>query len=150
MNSKTTNIEEVDLGGFLQVSGDMFSHPTERRKPAMTIWRTAISFSVASFELLNYCDNIRMHINSDKKQVLITPTTDVDRDRIHWIKKVKGKPQIKKMKCVGLTEPLYLKWNLDNNKMYRATGRLVTADNKVMLLFDFSRASEIEVKKRGK
>jgi len=41
------------------------------------------------------------------------------------------------MECRPLTSKLYSSWGLESDQSYRAYGRIVTADNKIMLLFDF-------------
>ena len=44
----------------------------------------------------------------------------------------------RKLDCKHFTMPLYEAWGWDRLNVYRATGQLVTADKKVMLLFDFT------------
>ena len=56
---------------------------------------------------------------------------------IKWVKKT-NPLEAKKFSCPKLTDNLYDAWNWDKDYIYRATGRLVTVQNKVMLYFDFS------------
>ena len=42
------------------------------------------------------------------------------------------------MECVRFSSRLYEMWSWDTGCVYRAVGHIVTMDNKVMLLFDFS------------
>ncbi|MBQ3372822.1 MAG: hypothetical protein IJI45_04830 [Anaerolineaceae bacterium] len=44
-------------------------------------------------------------------------------------------------------DEIYRAWGLDPEYNYRAVGRLVSARNKIMLLFDFSNAENWKTKK---
>ncbi|MBQ4448356.1 MAG: hypothetical protein II897_08710 [Clostridia bacterium] len=44
----------------------------------------------------------------------------------------------RKVHCPKLIEQLFEMWEWDPNYVYRAIGKLVTSNNKVMLYFDFS------------
>ena len=46
-------------------------------------------------------------------------------------------------------EQVYKSWGLDMDYNYRAVGRLVTANQKVMMLFDFNDAEIWKTKKVG-
>ena len=46
-------------------------------------------------------------------------------------------------------EEVYKAWGLDKQYNYRAVGRLVSARNKIMMLFDFSTAEMWKTKKVG-
>ena len=47
-------------------------------------------------------------------------------------------------------DQVYESWGLDADYNYRAVGRLVTAKQKVMMLFDFNNAEQWQTKKDGK
>ena len=76
-------------------------------------------------------------INAENKKILVVPTSSKDKDAIKWVKKT-NPLEAKKFSCPKLTDNLYDAWNWDKDYIYRATGRLVTVQNKVMLYFDFS------------
>ena len=87
--------------------------------------------------MLNSCENVLMQINAENKKILVVPTSSKDKDAIKWVKKT-NPLEAKKFSCPKLTDNLYDAWNWDKDYIYRATGRLVTVQNKVMLYFDFS------------
>lgn len=49
-------------------------------------------------------------------------------------------PITRKLDCIRFTSQLYAKWGWDSESVYRAKGRIVTAEKKIMLLFDFTDA----------
>lgn len=132
-------ILEIKTDGFQVVSADMFRPLARVFTPALTIWPTSLSFSKAAVTALNNCERILIRINQDAKSILIAPVTEKDKDSIRWIKSVED-PQSKKLDCVPFTSQLYKTWEWDYNNVYRASGKLVSVDKKVMLLFDFTSA----------
>ena len=46
---------------------------------------------------------------------------------------------MRNMESKGFGQMLYEAWNLDSDANYRAKGKLVTMNGKVMMLFDFSK-----------
>lgn len=132
-----TSIKEISLEGFQVVSGEMFAHLPRKSDATCTLWPTAMSFSKQALVLLGNCEHIRIEVNTAKKGLLVVPVTTKDRDCIRWIKSIKN-PTIRKMECCNFARQLYQAWGLNGDLNYRATGKLVAADNKVMLLFDFS------------
>lgn len=86
---------------------------------------------------LNGCDRVRIEVNLQTKCILIVPVTAKDKDGIRWTKNVKT-PVAKKIECKVFTRQLYEMWNWDSSFGYRAVGQLVSADKKVMMLYDFS------------
>jgi len=76
-------------------------------------------------------------VNPVRKGLLVVPVTVKDRDCVRWIKSIKN-PTIRKMECCQFARQLYETWGFNPELNYRAIGKLVAADNKVMLLFDFS------------
>ena len=136
----TRNIEElqtVSMEGFQVVRGEMFRRLTRLTEPSITFWYNSISFSKASLTALNLCERVRIEVNPKTRCILLIPVTCSDKDAIRWAK-LGNEPQPRKIDCVAFTSQLYETWNWDRNSVYRAVGRLVTADRKLMLLFDFS------------
>lgn len=131
------NTPEISLEGFQIVKGEMFAHATRTMDPTCTLWPTSICCNKVSLTVLNNCTNIRIEINSETRCMLIIPVTEKDRDAVRWAKNVKD-PVARKIDCPRFTSQLYETWGWDKEYVYRANGRIVTADNKVMLLFDFS------------
>ena len=87
--------------------------------------------------LLNSCDSVRVSVNAESKKILITPSASKDKDAIRWIRKT-NPLEARRMACTKLTDKLYEAWEWDKDFIYRARGKLVTVNNKVMLLFDFN------------
>lgn len=134
---------EVDLKGFQVVNSQYFSSMTA---PAMTIWPNSISFSVATFTALNNCDAISLMLSSNGKEILITATSSHDPKAIEWRKNSSAQKYCK-LSCATFARKLFEDWKLDDKCRYRALGRLVQADKKLMILFDFT---QCEIWREGK
>lgn len=132
------DFKEIDLDGFQVVSADMFSRQLRPTDPTCTIWYNSISFNKVAISSLNNCERIRIEINPQRRGVLIVPVTEKDKDSIRWSKNIK-EPVARRIECGGFTSQLFKMWEWDPERVYRATGRLVLADQKVMLLYDFSK-----------
>ena len=65
------------------------------------------------------------------------PVSSQDRDSIRWTKGEREK-FIRNMESKAFGEQLYRLWDLEPEYNYRAVGRLVSVNQKVMLLFDFN------------
>ena len=130
-------VNEISLDGFQVVSGDFFTMTTRTSEPTFTLWDGSIGFSKQDILLLNSCENIRIHINSAEKKIIVIPTTSNDKDALRWIKKMTPL-EARKVSCGKLTDKLYEAWKFDKDYIYRSMGKLVTSGNKVMLLFDFT------------
>ena len=128
---------EISMDGFKVVSSDFFCTVSRVSAPTITVWDGSIGFSKQDLLLLNSCENVLMQINAENKKILVVPTSSKDKDAIKWVKKT-NPLEAKKFICPKLTDNLYDAWNWDKDYIYRATGRLVTVQNKVMLYFDFS------------
>ena len=128
---------EISMDGFKAVSSDFFCTVSRVSAPTITVWDGSIGFSKQDLLLLNSCENVLMQINAENKKILVVPTSSKDKDAIKWVKKT-NPLEAKKFSCPKLTDNLYDAWNWDKDYIYRATGRLVTVQNKVMLYFDFS------------
>ncbi|MDE7192601.1 MAG: hypothetical protein K2O14_01405 [Oscillospiraceae bacterium] len=149
MAQHLTELPEISMEGFQVVSGELFVHPPAKKEASCTIWYTSISFSKASLYALNCCERIRIEVNSKTKCILLVPVTAKDKDGIRWVKGIK-ETTTRKIECKAFTSQLYKTWGLNPNMVYRTYGRIVAANNKIMLLFDFSDSkswrSKIEVK----
>ena len=137
MGQFSGDIREIDLEGFQVVSGDMFTHLPRKTEATCTIWPNAISYSLSSLSALNNCNFVRIEIHPVKKQMLVIPVSESDRDSVRWASLGK-KHQGRKIECKTFTAPLFEKWGWSEELRYRASGRLVHSGQKIMLLFDFS------------
>lgn len=130
-------LKEISLDGFQVVSGEMFKHLPRKSDATCTVWPSSMAFSKQAIVLLGNCEHIRIQVNARTKGLLVVPVSSNDRDSIRWIKSVKS-PAARKIECAKFAQQLYETWGWNPDQVYRAVGRLVTADNKVMLLYDFS------------
>ena len=98
---------------------------------------------------MNNCEYVRIEVNPKTKCLVVIPVTSSDKDGIRW---VSGKKDIftRTMKSNRFGELIYSTWELDPDYNYRADGRLVTVNKKVMLLFDFNYAERWKTDKDGK
>ena len=142
-------IEEVSLDGFQIVSSDMFIRRPRNSDPTCSIWPTQLSFSKLAISSLNNCEYVRIEVNPKTKCLVVIPVTSSDKNSIRW---VKGKKEIfaRNMESKRFGGLIYNTWGLDPNYNYRAVGRLVTVNKKVMMLFDFNNAELWQSKKGGK
>ena len=130
-------LQEISMEGFQVVSGDMFRHVSRLNAPTVTLWYNSISFSKAALVALNSCERVRIEVNAKTRCILLVPVTVKDKDGIRWMKTGKA-PQARRLECKAFTSQLYEQWGWKEDFVYRTVGRIVTADNKVMLLFNFS------------
>lgn len=147
--AKISAIPEISIEGFQVVRGEMFVHQPKKSDPTCTLWKNSISFNKMAIQILNNCERIRIEVNSKTKGLLVVPVTIQDKDGIRWLK---GKQDIsaRKIECRAFTSQLFETWEFDFEQVYRATGKLVTADKKVMLLFDFKEAESWTFKAKNK
>ncbi len=132
-----TSMPEINIEGFQVVSADLFHHSYRVYEPTITIWYTSICFSKAAVTALNTCERIHVEVNAMQKGLLIVPVTASDKNAIKWLKNSKD-PMSRRIECRPFTAQLYKLWGFQQDRAYRAKGRLVTVDNKVMILFDFN------------
>ena len=142
-------LPEIRHEGFQVVSGELFKHMQRLSLPSATLWYSSISFSKASVLALNNCERVRIEVNPNTKCMLIVPVTIKDKDNIHWVKNVKD-PRARKIECKAFTSQLFDTWGWKQDYVYRTTGRIVSVDKKVMLLFDFSEPESWPWKERVK
>lgn len=130
----TFDVTDISLDGFQVVRSQYFSRLIE---PAMTLWLTGIAFNVAAYSALNNCETVQILVNNKDKSILIKPVSSRDDDAVNWIK-TPQKPASKKIESSIFGKQIYKSWGLDEKRRYRANGRLVQCDKKLMLLFCFS------------
>ena len=142
-------IEEVTLDGFQIVSSDMFTQLPRKSDPTCSIWPSQLAFNKLTISSLNNCEYVRIEVNPKTKCLVVIPVTSSDKDGIRWIN---GKKDLfaRNMKSKRFGELIYNTWGLDPNYNYRAVGRLVTVNKKVMMLFDFNDAELWKTHQGGK
>ena len=130
-------VQEIDLDGFQVVSADSFGSTQRYDQPAVTLWIDQISFSKSAVHALNNCDRVRMEVNPKTRRILLVPVSSKDKDGIRWMNPAK-EPKGRKLECRAFAEKIFKMWEWDPKQVYRANGRIVVSDQKVMLLFNFS------------
>ena len=146
-NQFSSEVEAISIDGFQVVSGEYCSHGANLAAPSCTIWSAGITFNRVALTALNNCERVRIEIHPQKKCALIVPVTMKDRDGILWRKNIKEYAP-RRIECVRFTSRLYEMWEWDPGLVYRASGRIVTVDNKVMLLFDFNTSEQWKAKEK--
>ena len=141
-------IQEISLEGFQVVRSELFRRALRVSAPTATIWPNRISFSRSALAALNNCERVRFEINSAKRCLLVVPVTEMDRDNVRWTKDSK-EPAVRMIECLAFTKQLYNSWGWFSELAYRATGRIVSYEKKVMLLFDFSNAESWKYKDKS-
>ena len=142
-------IEEVSLDGFQIVASDMFVHLPRKSDATCTIWPTKLSFSKLVLSSLNNCEYVRIEVNPRTKCLIVLPVSSADKNSIRWIKGTK-EFSVRNMESRRFGEQVYKSWGLDMDYNYRAIGRLVTANQKVMMLFDFNDAESWKTQRGDK
>ena len=132
-----TEVPEISMDGFQVVSGEMFVRLPRKNEPTCTLWYNSICFGKMAMMALNNCERIRIEVNVHARKILIIPVSVKDKDNVRWITTGKN-PQPRKIDCKTFTSQLYDAWGFDKDLNYRAYGRVVAADKKVMMLFDFT------------
>lgn len=141
-------IEEVSLEGFQIVASDMFVRLPHKSDATCTIWPTKLSFSKLALSALNNCEFVRIEVNPRTKSLIVRPVSSSDKNSIRWIRGAK-EFRVRNMESKRFGNQVYKLWGLDADYNYRAEGRLVTANKKVMMLFDFNCAESWKTKKGG-
>ena len=127
-------IGDVSLDGFQVVRGHYFSRILE---PSMTIRATSLTFSIAAYNALNNCEAVQVLVNQESRRVLVRPISSSENDAVGWIKNLDS-PKSKPIECSAFANQLYDVWEWDKKRRYRANGKLVKYDKKLMLMFDFT------------
>ncbi len=128
------DIGDINLDGFQIVKGHYFSHQIE---PLMTLRENNVSFNMSAYKALNCVAFVNIMVNQASRKILIRPVSSSEADAINWIKNTDD-PHSKPIECSAFTRPLYEIWKWNAKTRYRASGRLVKSDKKLMMLFDFS------------
>ncbi|GHU77219.1 hypothetical protein AGMMS49992_24470 [Clostridia bacterium] len=127
-------IGDVNLDGFQVVRGNYFNRQIE---PYMSFKETGISFNVSAYKALNCVSTVQIMVNQVNRKILVRPISSDDTDSIAWLKNPDN-PDSRPIECSAFTRPLYEMWKWKQKTRYRAYGKLVQSDKKLMLLFDFS------------
>ena len=131
---------EINIDGFQVVKGDMFQVSYRRQAITLSIWSDEISFSKAAIDALHGCERVRIEINPSTRNILIIPVTEQDKDNVRWAKTSSDGIKPRKINCARFSKLLYKTWGWDLEMAYKAEGKVVTYNQKVLLLFDFSKA----------
>jgi len=127
-------IRDVNLDGFQIVRGNYFNRQIE---PYLSFRETSISFNVSAYKALNCVATVQIMVNQTNRKILIRPVNSDDVDAITWIRNLDNLNS-KPIECASFTRPLYEMWKWKPKTRYRAYGKLVQSDKKLMLVFDFS------------
>lgn len=133
-----TSLKQVNLDGFQIVNSSLFSTLSS---PSMTIWIDSVSFNQAAYQALNNCEAISIMVNNKSRSILIGTVLSSSPNAVMW-KKSKDFVKYSKISCATFTHQLFEEWQLDSRVRYKAVGRMVQADKKVMILFEFSMAEK--------
>ena len=136
---QTGLMQEINMDGFQVVSSDMFLRSNRAAAPAATIWINSLGFNKAAILALNNCERILIKVNTEKRCILISPVNANDRDGVVW-SRGSTIPSVRKLGNTSFSKQLYDKWGWDPDYAYRTSGKLVSYEGKLMLLFDFSYA----------
>ena len=94
------------------------------------------------------CEAVRLMLNNRTKQVIVIPTPSSETDAVKW-RKSNNVAKFSRINCAPFTKEIFRVWQLDEAKKYRCYGKKVKVDNRVVLLFDFTKALSIPLKKKG-
>ncbi len=147
MNSFFQETNEINLEGFQVVSRDMFVPAANKfNEPHVTLWYDSMTFNKAAVSAMNFCERILIQVNPQSHILLISPVSYNDKDSICWISK-NHKDQAKKFFCSAFTTKLYELFSWNKGFVYKALGRTVISNGKVMLMFDLSNPMTWSAKK---
>lgn len=127
-------IGDVSLDGFQVVKGNYFNRLIE---PYMAFRETSVAFNVSAYRALNCVSTVQIMVNQVNRKILICPVSSDDLDSITWIRN-QDSLNSKPIECAAFTRPLYEMWKWKPKTRYRAYGKLVQCDKKLMLMFDFT------------
>ena len=127
-------IGDINIDGFQVVKSNYFNRQIE---PYMSFRETSISFNASAYKALNCVATIHLMVNQANRKILIRPINSDDANSITWLKDADN-PNCKPIECAAFTRPLYDMWSWNIKTRYRAYGKLVQHDKKLMLMFDFS------------
>lgn len=148
--SAADTFPEINLDGFQVVKGDMFQVTYHRQAITLSIWNDEISFSKAALDALYGCERVRIEINPTSRCVLIIPVTVQDKDNVRWATVSANNKKPRKINCNKFTKLLYKTWGWDQEMAYKVEGKVVTYNQKVMLLFECNKAEHWKDKRANK
>ena len=103
----------------------------------MSFKESSITFNISAYRALNCVATIQIMVSQANRKILIMPVSSDDINAITWLKNLDN-PCSKPIECTAFTRPLYEMWKWNPKTRYRAYGKLVQNDKKLMLMFDFS------------
>ena len=121
-------LTDISLEGYQLVRATYFEKFID---PIMTLWNTSVAFGQGCYTALGNCEFIHIMLNDADHSILIKPTNSKEDEALAWRRS--GKEAM-------FSRKLYEKWKLNPAYHYRATGRLVQCDKKLMILFNFKEA----------
>ncbi len=128
-------IKNISLDGFQIVKSKYFSRQNE---PVMSLFSSAIAFNITAQNALNRCEFVEIYLNEKKKSIIIIPAAgSKENEAVRW-RSGKEEPRYSRVECSMFAKPIFESWGLNPKYHYKATGKLVQCDKKVMLLFDFT------------
>lgn len=133
-------ITEVNLEGFQIVHGSMFR---KQPVPQLTLWKNALQFNTASYNLLSRCDTVHILINQKTRQILVRPCPSKDTDAVAWIKNP-VEPRATRIECTSLMKQIFSGWGFDAAYHYRSSGILVKNEERLMLCYDFRKPEVLD------
>lgn len=133
-------LTDISLEGYQLVRATYFEKYIE---PIMTLWNTSIAFGLGCYSALGNCEFINIMLNDDEQSIIIKPINSKENEALSWRRSGKN-AKYHKMDCAMLARKLFERWKLNPKYHYRATGRLVQCDKKLMLLFDFKESVACE------
>ena len=128
------SLDEVSMDGFTIVNGEFFKKPIE---PLLTIRDHSFTFNGAAYKALNLVNSIQLFVHITYRRILVTPASSDDQNSLLWLKNPDDLSS-HSLECTSFARQLFQAYGWILKNAYRSTGRLVTTNNKVMLLFDFS------------
>ena len=128
------SLDEVSMEGFSIVNGEYFKKPIE---PILTIRDHCLTFNGAAYKALNLVNSIQIFVHKTNRRILVTPASSDDQNSLIWLKNPTDLSS-HSLECTSFARQLFQTYGWIQQNAYRSSGRLVTANNKVMLLFDFS------------
>jgi hypothetical protein len=132
------NISEISMDGYQVVRGEYFSRVIQ---PSCSLWYSSIAFNKATFDALNNCDSVSILVHGKARCIIVKPVPSRDQDAVSWLRNNENH-KYQKTECSRFTHPIFDLWGWDKELHYRTNGRLVMADKKLMLLYDFSKAEQ--------
>lgn len=129
-------LSDISLDGYQLVRATYFEKSVE---PIMTLWNTSVAFGLGCYTALGNCEFIQLMLNDAERCIIIKSTNSKEDEALSWRRSAKGM-KYNKLDCAMFAKKLYQRWELTPAYHYRANGKLVHCDKKLMILFDFKEA----------